>query len=78
MNQQWHDEFVALCAFFPSGKLTKEEWHGCRSRCDSASAFGLSNEETSRRACDPWRSTLCGGYGCFERRLSTFAGEPYQ
>ena len=26
MNQQWHDEFVALCALFPSGELTEEEW----------------------------------------------------
>ena len=26
MNPQWHDEFVALCALFPSGELTEEEW----------------------------------------------------
>lgn len=26
MNPQWHDEFVALCALFPSGELTDEEW----------------------------------------------------
>ena len=26
MNPQWHDEFVALCALFPSGYLTEEEW----------------------------------------------------
>jgi hypothetical protein len=25
MNPQWHDEFVALCALFPSGELTEEE-----------------------------------------------------
>jgi hypothetical protein len=26
VNPQWHDEFVALCAVFPSGELTEEEW----------------------------------------------------
>ena len=26
MNPQWHDEFVALCALFPSGELSDEEW----------------------------------------------------
>lgn len=26
MNPQWHHEFVALCALFPSGELTEEEW----------------------------------------------------
>lgn len=26
MNPQCHDEFVALCALFPSGELTEEEW----------------------------------------------------
>ena len=26
MNPQWHDEFVALCALFPSGELSEEEW----------------------------------------------------
>jgi hypothetical protein len=26
VNFQWHDEFVALCALFPSGELTEEEW----------------------------------------------------
>ena len=26
MNPQWHHEFVALCALFPSGKLTEEMW----------------------------------------------------
>jgi hypothetical protein len=26
INPQWHDEFVALCALFPSGELTEEEW----------------------------------------------------
>jgi hypothetical protein len=26
VNPQWHDEFVALCALFPSGELTDEEW----------------------------------------------------
>lgn len=26
MNPEWHDEFVALCALFPSGELTEEEW----------------------------------------------------
>lgn len=26
MNPQWHDEFVVLCALFPSGELTDEEW----------------------------------------------------
>ena len=26
MNRTWHDEFVALCALFPSGELTEEEW----------------------------------------------------
>ena len=26
MNPQWHNEFVALCALFPSGELTEEEW----------------------------------------------------
>lgn len=26
MNPPWHDEFVALCALYPSGELTEEEW----------------------------------------------------
>jgi hypothetical protein len=26
VNPQWHDEFVTLCALFPSGELTEEEW----------------------------------------------------
>jgi anti-sigma-K factor RskA len=26
VNPQWHDEFVALCALFPSGELSGEEW----------------------------------------------------
>jgi predicted nucleic acid-binding Zn-ribbon protein len=26
VNPQWHDEFVALCALFPSGELTEEQW----------------------------------------------------
>jgi hypothetical protein len=26
VNPQWHDEFVAMCALFPSGELTEEEW----------------------------------------------------
>src|SRR5580658_8718692 len=26
VNYLWHDEFVALCALFPSGELTEEEW----------------------------------------------------
>jgi hypothetical protein len=26
VNPQWHDEFVAFCALFPSGELTEEEW----------------------------------------------------
>ena len=26
MNPRWHDEFVALCALFPSGELSEEEW----------------------------------------------------
>jgi hypothetical protein len=26
VNHLWHDEFVALCALFPSGELTEEEW----------------------------------------------------
>jgi hypothetical protein len=26
VTPEWHDEFVALCAFFPSGELTEEEW----------------------------------------------------
>ncbi|WP_263417845.1 anti-sigma factor [Terriglobus albidus] len=26
MNTQWHDEFVGLCALYPSGELTEEEW----------------------------------------------------
>lgn len=26
MNPRWHDEFVALCALFPTGELTEEEW----------------------------------------------------
>jgi hypothetical protein len=26
VNPQWHDEFVALCALFPSGELGQEEW----------------------------------------------------
>jgi hypothetical protein len=26
VNPQWHDEFVALCALFPSGELSEEEW----------------------------------------------------
>ena len=26
MNSQWHNEFVALCALFPSGELNEEEW----------------------------------------------------
>jgi hypothetical protein len=26
VNPRWHDEFVALCALFPSGELTDEEW----------------------------------------------------
>jgi hypothetical protein len=26
VNPQWHDEFVSLCALFPSGELTEEEW----------------------------------------------------
>jgi predicted nucleic acid-binding Zn-ribbon protein len=26
VNPQWHDEFVVLCALFPSGELTEEEW----------------------------------------------------
>lgn len=26
MNPLWHDEFVALCAIYPSGELTEEEW----------------------------------------------------
>ena len=26
MTPQWHDEFVALCALFPTGELTEEEW----------------------------------------------------
>jgi cell division protein FtsL len=26
VNPQWHDEFVALCALYPSGELTEEEW----------------------------------------------------
>jgi hypothetical protein len=26
VNPQWHAEFVALCALFPSGELTEEEW----------------------------------------------------
>jgi hypothetical protein len=26
VNPKWHNEFVALCALFPSGGLTEEEW----------------------------------------------------
>jgi hypothetical protein len=26
VNPRWHDEFVALCALFPSGELNEEEW----------------------------------------------------
>lgn len=26
VNPRWHDEFVALCALFPTGELTEEEW----------------------------------------------------
>jgi hypothetical protein len=26
VNPRWHDEFVALCALFPSGELSEEEW----------------------------------------------------
>ena len=26
MNPKWHHEFVALCALFPSGELSEEEW----------------------------------------------------
>lgn len=26
MNPLWHDEFVVLCAIYPSGELTEEEW----------------------------------------------------
>jgi hypothetical protein len=26
VTPQWHDEFVALCALFPTGELTEEEW----------------------------------------------------
>lgn len=26
MTPQWHDEFAALCALYPSGELTEEEW----------------------------------------------------
>jgi hypothetical protein len=26
VTPQWHDEFVTLCALFPSGELTEEEW----------------------------------------------------
>jgi hypothetical protein len=26
MNPQWHDEFLSLCALFPTGDLTEEEW----------------------------------------------------
>ena len=26
MNLKWHDEFVALCALFPSEELSEEEW----------------------------------------------------
>ncbi|WP_263415250.1 anti-sigma factor domain-containing protein [Terriglobus albidus] len=26
MNAHWHDEFVTLCALYPSGELTEEEW----------------------------------------------------
>jgi hypothetical protein len=26
VNPQWHNEFVALCALYPSGRLTEEEW----------------------------------------------------
>ena len=26
MNTRWHDEFLTLCALFPTGELTDEEW----------------------------------------------------
>lgn len=26
MNPRWHDEFLSLCALFPTGELTEEEW----------------------------------------------------
>lgn len=26
MNPQWHEEFLALCALYPSGELAEEEW----------------------------------------------------
>ena len=26
MNPRWHDEFLSLCALFPAGELTDEEW----------------------------------------------------
>ena len=41
MNPQWHDEFVALCALYPSGELTEEEWALLQvhlAYCDSCSA----------------------------------------
>jgi hypothetical protein len=26
VNPQWHNEFAALCALFPLGELSEEEW----------------------------------------------------
>jgi hypothetical protein len=52
VNPQWHDEFVALCALFPSGELTEEEWALLQVHLAYCDACRVTFEEYQRIASE--------------------------
>jgi hypothetical protein len=51
MNPRWHEEFLSLCALFPTGELTDEEWALLQvhlAYCDSCLAAFREYEQLTR------------------------------
>lgn len=68
MTPQWHDEFVALCALFPSGELTEEEWALLQvhlAYCDSCRA---AFEEYQQLANDVMPAVAASAYSEAENK----------
>jgi hypothetical protein len=81
VNQQWHDEFVALCALFPSGELTEEEWALLQvhlAYCDSCRAV-FRHYEHLKNSVMPVVAAIAYSDSEFEAETSSFSlGEAEQ
>jgi hypothetical protein len=75
VNQQWHDEFVALCALFPSGELSEEEWALLQvhlAYCDPCRAVFRRYEQLAKKVM-PVVAAIAYSDSAFEPETSSFS-----